>query len=542
MEIRAFFLLVLLWFGATPATASSVLQPPDASSPHATMQSFRQYTETLRAAVMDYQRTRTFANMRKMQIAAEKVTRLFDLEPLPPATRDETGREAISLLLDIFNRLPPFDYPSIPGASGADLASLPTQWAVPKTEIVIARTQSGPHAGRYQFTADTLRSLPAFHARIINEPVLRPVRNLNWSKTASEITGPLVPMSLVDNIPEALKTHVLDTPVWKSLASIALLLVLLKIGFSVGRYVLSKTRDTHAVGRLLGQITLPLMFGVLFALWHRINFAQIHFFGDASQLEEFAALGVMYVCAAWAAWLLIYLIVELIIASPRVPDDSYDAHLLRLVARVLSPIAFAAIIVYGATELGIPALGIVAGLGVGGIAVALAAQSTIDNLFGGLSIFADRPFRIGDSIRYGSDAGVVHSIGLRSTRILSEDGNISVVPNGQLARINITNVTAIEQTGVTFIVKIKSDSSGEQVTRCMEALRASAAADPGVSNKKPSVRLVAYEADTIEIDVTVAIGTSRSDEVELVRNRLMIAFEAVLRESGLKIVSVRIAK
>ena len=133
MEIRAFFLLVLLWFGATPATASSVLQPPDASSPHATMQSFRQYTETLRAAVMDYQRTRTFANMRKMQIAAEKVTRLFDLEPLPPATRDETGREAISLLLDIFNRLPPFDYPSIPGASGADLASLPTQWSVPRT-------------------------------------------------------------------------------------------------------------------------------------------------------------------------------------------------------------------------------------------------------------------------------------------------------------------------------------------------------------------------------------------------------------------------
>ncbi len=153
MEIRAFFLLVLLWFGIAPATASTVLAPPDSSSPHATMQSFRHYTDTLRSAVMEYQRTRTFANLRKMQVAAEKVTRLFDLEPLPPATRDETGREAISLLLDIFNRLPPFDYAAMPGANAGDNAALPAQWSVPGTEIRLARTQGGPHAGEYQFTA-----------------------------------------------------------------------------------------------------------------------------------------------------------------------------------------------------------------------------------------------------------------------------------------------------------------------------------------------------------------------------------------------------
>ena len=114
------------------------------------------------------------------------------------------------------------------------------------------------------------------------------------------------------------------------------------------------------------------------------------------------------------------------------------------------------------------------------IAVALAAQSTIDNLFGGLSIFADRPFRIGDSIEYSGEHGIVKSIGLRSTRILSDNGSMSVVPNGHLARISITNVTAIEQTSLTFVVKIKSDATPEQITRCMEELRARALADKSV--------------------------------------------------------------
>ena len=61
--------------------------------------------------------------------------------------------------------------------------------------------------------------------------------------------------------------------------------------------------------------------------------------------------------------------------------------------------------------------GIVAGLGVGGLAIALAAQPTMENLIGGLSLFADKPIRVGDVCRYGTDEGTVESIGIRSTRI-----------------------------------------------------------------------------------------------------------------------------
>ena len=543
MRFRHLLVAVFCLFAlAGPAGASTVLQPPDTSSPHATLRAFEQAAFELRDLVLRYQKARTLKDMRAMAAAAGRIVRLFDLEPLPPATRDETGRESISLLFDIFNRLPAFDYDAIPGAKGETADKLPARWNIPGTEIRIARSQSGPFAGEYQFTAETLNRLPEFHARIIHEPTVRDVRNPNWGRTASEITGPLVPIALVDAMPAFMLAQALDTPIWKLFASALFFGLFLLAGLAASRYLLARTGEERPVVRLAGQLALPILFALLTIIWHLLNLTQIHFFGIAARVEEIVSLAVIYVCVAWGAAVSIFLAIEIVIASPRIPDDSYDAHLLRLLARVLGPIVFGAVLAYGASDLGIPALGIVAGLGVGGIAVALAAQSTIDNLFGGLSIFADRPFRIGDSIQYSGEHGIVESIGLRSTRILGDNGSIAVVPNGHLARISITNVTAIEQTSLTFVLKIKSDSTPEQITRCMEELRERAVADEGVSSRRPSVRLVAYEAETIEIDVSVDVDSKKADVIEIVRNRLMLAFASALKEAGVAITSVRVAK
>ena len=543
MRFRSIFVALCCLFAlAGPASASNVLQPPDTSSPHATLRAFETAAFELRDVVLQYQKTRTLKDMRAMASAAGRIVRLFDLEPLPPATRHETGRESISLLFDIFNRLPAFDYDAIPGAKSEPADKLPARWNIPGTEIRIARSDSGPYAGEYQFTAETLNRLPEFHARIIHEPTVRNIRNPNWSRTASEITGPFIPIALVDAMPSFMLAQALDTPIWKLLASAIFFALFLFAGLAASRYVLARTGDERPVVRLAGQFALPILFALLTIVWHLANVTQIHFFGLAARVEEIVSLAVIYVCVAWGAAVSIFLVIEIVIASPKIPDDSYDAHLLRLLARVLGPIVFGAVLAYGASDLGIPALGIVAGLGVGGIAVALAAQSTIDNLFGGLSIFADRPFRIGDSIEYSGEHGIVKSIGLRSTRILSNDGKVSVVPNGHLARISITNVTAIEQTSLTFVVKIKSDATPEQITRCMEELRARALADKSVSGQGPSVRLVSYETETVEIDLSVQVDTKRAEEIEVIRNRLLLAFASALQEAGVTITSVRIAK
>jgi small-conductance mechanosensitive channel len=92
---------------------------------------------------------------------------------------------------------------------------------------------------------------------------------------------------------------------------------------------------------------------------------------------------------------------EAVISSPRIKRESIDAHLIRIFTRLLA-LAIALLFV-GSDMLGLHAYGIIAGLGVGGLVIALAAQSTVENLIGGLSLFADRPVRVGDFCKYGEE-------------------------------------------------------------------------------------------------------------------------------------------
>jgi MscS family membrane protein len=88
-----------------------------------------------------------------------------------------------------------------------------------------------------------------------------------------------------------------------------------------------------------------------------------------------------------------------------------------------------------------PITSILAGLGVGGLAVALAAQDTIKNFFGSLVIFADHPFQLGDRIVAGGEDGTVEEVGMRSTRIRTLDGHLVTVPNGELANMMVRNIS-----------------------------------------------------------------------------------------------------
>ena len=90
-------------------------------------------------------------------------------------------------------------------------------------------------------------------------------------------------------------------------------------------------------------------------------------------------------------------------------------------------------------NLGFNVTGILAGLGIGGLAVALAAQKSIENLFGGLSLIADQPVRVGDICRFGSQQGTVEDIGLRSTRVRTLDRTVVTIPNADFATMQIEN-------------------------------------------------------------------------------------------------------
>ncbi|VGO18413.1 mechanosensitive ion channel family protein [Pontiella sulfatireligans] len=118
-----------------------------------------------------------------------------------------------------------------------------------------------------------------------------------------------------------------------------------------------------------------------------------------------------------------------------------------------------------------PITSILAGLGVGGLAVALAAQETIKNFFGSLVIFADKPFELGERIVVGGHDGAVEEVGFRSTRIRTLDGHLVTVPNGELANLMIQNIGKRAYIKRVMNVTITYDTPPEKVQQALDILK-----------------------------------------------------------------------
>ena len=101
---------------------------------------------------------------------------------------------------------------------------------------------------------------------------------------------------------------------------------------------------------------------------------------------------------------------------------------------------------------------LLASLGVGGIAVALAAQKTIENLFGGVILYADRPVRVGDFCRFGDKMGTVEEIGIRSTRVRTLDHTVITIPNATFSNIEIDNITARERIRLRTLITVRYET------------------------------------------------------------------------------------
>ena len=135
----------------------------------------------------------------------------------------------------------------------------------------------------------------------------------------------------------------------------------------------------------------------------------------------------------------------------------------------IAAIAVAAIAVL--SEFGYPVTSLVAGLGIGGIALALAAQKTVENLFGSLSIGIDQPFRVGDYINVDTISGTVESIGLRSTRIRTLDRTLVTLPNGKLADMRVESFAERDRIRFICVLALTRSTKAAAVREVLDGAR-----------------------------------------------------------------------
>jgi MscS family membrane protein len=193
-------------------------------------------------------------------------------------------------------------------------------------------------------------------------------------------------------------------------------------------------------------------------------------------------------------------------------------------------VAIAAVAVL--SYLGYPVASLVAGLGIGGLALALAAQKTVENLFGAFSIAVDQPFREGDFVKVEDVVGTVERIGLRSTRFRTLDRTIVTIPNGKLADSRIESYTARDRMRFSALIGLVYGTTEAQVRQVLGGFERVLKAQPKLFPEGVSVLLRALGHSSLDIEVTAHFQTEDYAEYQAIRQEILLQFLRVVEEAG----------
>lgn len=194
-------------------------------------------------------------------------------------------------------------------------------------------------------------------------------------------------------------------------------------------------------------------------------------------------------------------------------ENKLDDQLVPLLRQAAQVVVLVVGGLYLADALGFDVWKLAAGVGIGGLAFALAAQDTVANLFGSFNIFVDRPFQIGDAVRIGVVEGIVEEVGFRSTRVRTYDNSLVTIPNSQITNANVDNLGLRTRRRVRLVISVTYDTPVERLEGYVEGLRAILAAHPLVLPTY-EVHVNALGASSIDILALYHIDT-RDFAVEL---------------------------
>ncbi len=525
-------LTVLLLQGR--AHAQRPLEPLDTSSPRATLSQFLAAVDEIGRAAEAYRLGPSREDFLKVARSFQPPRNCFDLSRFPETARREHSGEAIVLLWEVLSRieLPPLEQVPDRAAMREGVAKgEPDAWSIPHTEIMLARVKEGEHAGEYLFSPSSVERLPQFYRRVEKLPYVREMTISNPRRLHKLWAGWMVPPRVIESLPGWLIAEIGDQVIWKWLAVILVLATLLFVTWRVHRWAGRLTRE-HPLGPYLRPLMVSGVFLLLMPLVEYLVRVQVGITGTAVGLVQALLPALTYVAMAGLAWQGSLFIAEAIIASPRIPDQGLDAHLLRLVARVVGLVMVLVVLFWGGNRLGLPLYGLIAGVSVGGLAIALAAQGTLENFLGSLNLFADRPVRIGDFCRYGSELGTVEEIGLRSTRIRGPDRTLTTVPNSDFSKMQITNFSQRDRMLLKTVLGLRYETTPDQLRHVLTRLRELLVAHPRVLKDPMRVRLVGFGDSSLNVEMLAYVGTRDFNEFLGIQEDLFLRVMELLEASG----------
>ena len=175
---------------------------------------------------------------------------------------------------------------------------------------------------------------------------------------------------------------------------------------------------------------------------------------------------------------------------------------------------------------------VIAGLGIGGLALALAAQKTVENLFGAFAIGFDQPIREGDFVEIDGIKGSVETIGLRSTRVRTLDRTVVCFPNGRLAEMRTENYAARDRLRFFVVLGLTYGTSAAQMRQILAGVDAELRAQPKFHADGSSVRFKALSESSLDLEITAYFATTVWDEFTLLRQELLLRLLEIVEGAG----------
>lgn len=215
---------------------------------------------------------------------------------------------------------------------------------------------------------------------------------------------------------------------------------------------------------------------------------------------------------AWLCMRIVDLVIGRLNTFLRSKHRSFSYSVLPLASRVFKITILLMMLAALLSNWGYNTTTIVAGLGVGGIAIALAAQKTIENFFGGVAVVSDRPVAVGEFCKFGDRMGTVEDIGLRSTRIRTLDRTLVTVPNGQFSSMTLENFDRRDKMLFRFMLNLRRDTKPDQVRALLASIAKILADHPKLETGVLPVRFVGVGTYSLDLEIFAYVLTRDGDE------------------------------
>jgi MscS family membrane protein len=451
-----------------------------------------------------------------------RAAQYLDLRHLSEASRAARGPVLAKNLEAILNSDPQFALFRLSRNPEGDPANDPE----PDIQHLLTIKQSGK-----TFTLDLERvSLAADAAPVwlfAPDTVLE-IPNLTPSGAPPVIARYLPPMLVSINL--------LETPLWKWLALLLAALFILSLSRLLDRLLNAGIR---VAGKRFGKVIRPAWAGIMIAplrvFVSLVLFRTVAIFVDPTAI---ARLYIGHAIELLIIWVISGFLIKLaglfVVHTENVLNarGQYASRsMLHLARRVANVTIVVLAILTVLSNWGYNTTTLIAGLGVGGIAVALAAQQTIANVFGGVSVIGDQPIRIGDLGKFGDLIGEVEDVGMRSTRIRTPARTIVSVPNSNFASINIENFTLRDKMLFNTTLPVKRGTPDDQVTQTMHAIQQALAGHPSVEAGEASVRLTSLTSAALNLEIFCYVLTSDLHQFYRIQSELLLAVNQVLNST-----------